>query len=60
MLMQPNQPMQLTSAIAAQGVLRPPCSLRTLAADWHVVQAENKGVSAAPDKRCRNFVGDSS
>ena len=33
---QSNTVMQLTSTFAAQGVLRPPCSLRMLAADYHV------------------------
>lgn len=34
----PNMVMQLTSTFAAQGVLRPPCSLRMLAAYWHVMR----------------------
>jgi hypothetical protein len=32
----PNTPLQLTSAVAAQGVVPPPCSLTSLAAEWHV------------------------
>lgn len=41
----PNTPLQLSSAIAAQGVLRPPCSLWTLAAEWHVGQTGTEGTT---------------
>ena len=34
--MPPNQPLLLTSTLAAQGVLRPPCLRGMLAAEWHV------------------------
>ena len=36
----PNKGLQLTSTFASQGVLRPPCSLRMLAAETHVGGAE--------------------
>jgi len=36
----PNKGLQLTSTFASQGVLRPPCSLRMLAAEAHVRGAE--------------------
>jgi len=39
---QPNTVMQLTSTFAVHGVLRPPCSLRMLAADYHVGGAEKQ------------------
>src|SRR5689334_3318590 len=37
----PNTVMQPTSTFAAHGVLRPPCSLRMLAADYHVGRTED-------------------
>ena len=41
----PNTVMQLTSTFAAHGVLWPPCSLRVLAADYHVGQTGTEGTT---------------
>ena len=44
----PNKVLQLTSTIAAHGVLRPPCLLRMLAAEYHVGGAEMNEMQVNP------------